>query len=62
MNVTQVTGEGPHSQLWIYFVIAVALMTATFGGWFVWSQLMSSMGEQGPLRTFSRRAAKLGCV
>ncbi|KAJ4346091.1 hypothetical protein N0V95_005707 [Ascochyta clinopodiicola] len=42
MNITQITGEETHSQLWLYFVVAVALMAATFGGWFVWSQLLSS--------------------
>ncbi|KAF3050215.1 hypothetical protein E8E11_009300 [Didymella keratinophila] len=33
MNITQITGEGTHSQLWLYFVIAVALIAATSGGW-----------------------------
>ncbi|KAF1932813.1 uncharacterized protein M421DRAFT_1398 [Didymella exigua CBS 183.55] len=35
MNVAQITGEGTHSQLWLYFVMAAALMAATFGGWYV---------------------------
>ncbi|UPX14303.1 uncharacterized protein EKO05_0004791 [Ascochyta rabiei] len=41
MNMTQITGKGTRSQLWLYFVVAVALMAATFGGWLVWSQLLS---------------------
>lgn len=35
MNIKQITGEGTHSQLWLYFVMAVALMAATFGGWYM---------------------------
>lgn len=33
MNITQITGEGTHSQLWLYFVIAIALIVATSAGW-----------------------------
>lgn len=50
MNVTQVTGETTHSQLWLYIVIAVVLMGTTFGGWFVWSQLQSSLEHRGQKR------------
>jgi hypothetical protein len=54
MNITQLTGEGTHSPLWLYFVIAVALMAATFGGWFVWSHLLSSMERRIRRRTSMR--------
>ncbi|KAJ4412190.1 hypothetical protein N0V91_000658 [Didymella pomorum] len=41
MNITQITGEGTHSQLWLYPTIAVALMAATFGGWVVSDEKVS---------------------
>ncbi|KAF9697138.1 hypothetical protein EKO04_004929 [Ascochyta lentis] len=57
MNITQITGEGTHSQLWLYFIVAVALMAATFGGWFVWSKLLSSF-ERSVRRRISKQALK----
>ena len=50
MNVTQITGEATHSQLWLYIVIAVVLMGATFGGWFVWAQLQSILERRSRRR------------
>jgi hypothetical protein len=35
MNITQITSEGTHSQLRLYFIMAFALMAATFGGWVI---------------------------
>lgn len=43
MNVVQLTGEASNSQLWLFFVIAVALMGATFGAWLVWFQFQSHL-------------------
>ncbi|KAF1947878.1 hypothetical protein EJ02DRAFT_7504 [Clathrospora elynae] len=43
MNITQITGERSDSPLWAYFVIAISLMVATYGGWFVWSRMLSKM-------------------
>lgn len=57
MNIVQITGEGTHSQLWLYFVVAAALMAATFGGWFIWSQLLSGL-EHKLLRLASLHNAK----
>lgn len=60
MNIFQVTGEATHSQLWVYFVIAVALMAATFGGWFLWSQLLPEIKQRVERRTARRVAAAKG--
>lgn len=38
MNVTEITGGDTDSPLWAYFVLAVPLMAATFGGWYLWSR------------------------
>ena len=56
MNITQVTGEATHSQLWLYFVVAASLMAATFGGWFVWSRLLSSIEH----RVWRRASMRVG--
>ncbi|KAH6616723.1 hypothetical protein C7974DRAFT_50939 [Boeremia exigua] len=61
MNITQVTGEATHSQLWLYFVIAIALMAATFGGWYVWSRLLPSVKCKVRQRAL-RRAATVKSV
>ncbi|KAF2819039.1 hypothetical protein CC86DRAFT_413415 [Ophiobolus disseminans] len=50
MNITQITGAQSDSPLWAYFILAVTLMCATFGGWFIWSRQLS--------RT-ERRASKI---
>jgi len=42
MNITQITGEEIHSQLWFYFVIAVALIAATSGGWFLSNEALNN--------------------
>ncbi|KAJ8117849.1 hypothetical protein OPT61_g1063 [Boeremia exigua] len=60
MNVTQITGEGTHSQLWLYLVIAVALMAATFGSWFVWSRLLPSVKQWIRKRALVRVARAKG--
>lgn len=52
MNITQITGEGTHSQLWLYFVMAIALMAATFGGWFMSS---IKVKDGGGLRAVFRK-------
>ncbi|KAF1841972.1 uncharacterized protein K460DRAFT_369988 [Cucurbitaria berberidis CBS 394.84] len=51
MNMTQITGDHVQSPLWAYFVLAVALMVATFGGWFVWSRILSTMERMAKWRT-----------
>jgi Mg2+ and Co2+ transporter CorA len=43
MNITHITGDNADSPLWAYFVLAVSLMIATFGGWYVWSRTLSRM-------------------
>ncbi|KAF1355615.1 hypothetical protein EJ07DRAFT_181948 [Lizonia empirigonia] len=60
MNIVQITGEGTHSQLWLYFVIAVALTAATFGGWFVWSRLLSRLERKLQQRASMRVATGKG--
>lgn len=39
MNIEQITGSNEDSPLWAYFVLAVSLMAATFGGWYIWSRV-----------------------
>lgn len=60
MNIVQITGEGTHSQLWLYFAIAAALMAATFGGWFVWSRLLSRIERKLQQRASMRVATGKG--
>lgn len=50
MNIAQITGEGTHSQLWLYFVIAIALTVATSGGW-----VLSNENVTGRLRNMVRK-------
>jgi len=57
MNITQVTGEGTHSQLWLYFAIAIPLMAATLGGWYIWSLLLLPEVKQRVRRRAAMRAA-----
>ncbi|KAJ4993002.1 hypothetical protein SVAN01_01354 [Stagonosporopsis vannaccii] len=57
MNITQITGEATHSQLWVYFTIAVALMVATFGGWYIWSLLLLPDIKQRVRKRAAMRAA-----
>lgn len=60
MNITQITGEVTHSQLWLYFVIAVVLMGITFGGWFVWAQLQSRLERRSRKRLCIKVAKEKG--
>ncbi|KAH7400579.1 hypothetical protein DE146DRAFT_467088 [Phaeosphaeria sp. MPI-PUGE-AT-0046c] len=39
MNIVEITGGESDSPLWAYFVLAVSLMAATFGGWYLWSKV-----------------------
>jgi hypothetical protein len=46
MNITQIIGAQSDSPLWAYFIVAVSLMCATFGGWFIWSRLLIRAGRR----------------
>ncbi|KAH7077814.1 hypothetical protein BKA63DRAFT_272575 [Paraphoma chrysanthemicola] len=50
MNITQITGSQSDSPLWAYFIVAVSLMCAAFGGLFTWKFSQSVL---------QRRASKL---
>ncbi|KAF2024036.1 hypothetical protein EK21DRAFT_118185 [Setomelanomma holmii] len=37
MNIIQITTPQSNSPLWAFFILAVALMCATLGGWYIWT-------------------------
>lgn len=45
MNITQIS-DGTGSPLWAYFVVAIALMVATFGGCLIWSRILSGWKQR----------------
>ena len=51
MNIVQITGGETHSQLWLYFTIAVALMTATSGSWVLSDEKVGKWLHDMPRKT-----------
>lgn len=43
MNIRQITGENTHASVYAYIIMSFAVMVLTFGGWYVWSQLLSRL-------------------
>jgi hypothetical protein len=42
MNVHQISGNNSNPSIWVFFVLSIALTTATFGAWAIWSKYLDS--------------------
>ncbi|ORX98756.1 hypothetical protein BCR34DRAFT_142988 [Clohesyomyces aquaticus] len=62
MNVHQITGDVAHPAIWIYIVVALTLMTGTFGTWFLWSWTFSGLEKRQKWKTRFEKRGKTGAT